>query len=995
MAQFAEITLTSTNLTGGTNFFTVDMKECSSPTFTTIQTGLTYSDFPYLVNLDENFGVINCYDYKVSESTTSLVCSGQTNITGATPTPTPSVTTTPSITATPSITPNASSSPTPTITPSITVTSSITPTITVTPSITPTITVTPTPSSTPPQCYSFSVFTGNSFNNTCLSSDIITVYSNEGSNLFNGSTIYFDNCPIQGGSIPLPQNTYISETGDTSVFVTLSGGTISVVGNCTIPTPSVTPTISITPSITPTVTPSVSDTGTTVEFGVQYDSGSTVANYSFTASTSVSQDTTIDFTNVIAQTDRTPILIVSAVTINAGQTVGTSTARNSTDYNDVLGYQTSFTAVTSTGDVVGKTQINSDSVDFVNKNSPILQPYIFRACCSDSSPQSIEVSVDADAVSSGGWVDSGFGVILYDNCYTPYSPGGSGGDGTMYGPDFKSCSFSQCVCPSVTPTPTPTVTPTPSSANFYNYKLISCCDDSSLIFTNLQALTTIQIGDIISYQGECWGVGAIESATGATTSISGTFSSCSDCQIVQSCPSVTPTPTPSPTPSADPCIDGLDCSVSANTECELNCYTSLIPFVPKRAVNCCDSSESMGVMVPDTMAVGTIIYWNNKCWYIGVETSENENYVLVFTEYDTCNECVGCNDITPCDLSWVTCKVDPCCVGAPSLPQSSITFEGTACLGDGVIHDGVCYTITDIASGQGSGSLVVSQSDIIEDICNYSACTPCTITLQSCTMTNGSGDINYFPNYIRVNQGLITQEVVNGDICLFSTIVTTGVGSFTNNLSVELCYTVVDNDDTVPLVTNFTYGGISLSGCDDSDGKCGIGYVGVRDCGTSKTVLINIDTLNAFWQSASVGDVFSSVPIASNPYTSVGYLGNGVNSCYTIVSEGTDIGIPQEYPGGGTWTTDEGAVSVTDCDDDLCVKCLSGVTVQNDDSGAQPITFTYYDCDNNYLSITLPYGQTHTFGSDCINILSLHQLNYFEVTNSNLVLNYDLNNNCE
>ncbi len=45
MAQFAEITLTSTNLTGGTNFFTVDMKECSSPTFTTIQTGLTYSDF--------------------------------------------------------------------------------------------------------------------------------------------------------------------------------------------------------------------------------------------------------------------------------------------------------------------------------------------------------------------------------------------------------------------------------------------------------------------------------------------------------------------------------------------------------------------------------------------------------------------------------------------------------------------------------------------------------------------------------------------------------------------------------------------------------------------------------------------------------------------------------------------------------------------------------------------------------------------------------------
>ena len=75
MAQFAEITLTSTNLTGGTNFFTVDMKECSSSGFTTIQTGLTYTDFPYLVNLDDNFGSITCYDYEVSEIVTGLVCS--------------------------------------------------------------------------------------------------------------------------------------------------------------------------------------------------------------------------------------------------------------------------------------------------------------------------------------------------------------------------------------------------------------------------------------------------------------------------------------------------------------------------------------------------------------------------------------------------------------------------------------------------------------------------------------------------------------------------------------------------------------------------------------------------------------------------------------------------------------------------------------------------------------------------------------------------------
>jgi len=865
----------------------------------------------------------------------------------------------------------------------------------VTPSITPTITVTPTPSSTPPQCYSFLVFTGTSFNNTCSSSDIITVYSNDGSTLFNGSIIYLDNCPIQGGSTPLPQNTYISETGDTSVFVTFSAGTISSVGDCVIPTPSVTPTISVTPSITPSVTPTPSYTGVTVEFGASYESGSTVANYSFTASTSVSQDTTINFTNILSKNDNTKFLIVTGVTINSGQITGTTTSTDkNVNYPDVRGYETSFSAITSTGDLVGSTDVKF--VNFAEKNSPILQPYIFRACCSDSSPQSIEVEVDATAVASGGWVDLGQGVILYGNCYSPFAPGGSGVDGVMYGPNFKSCSFADCLYPSVTPTPTPTVTPTPSSANFNNYKLISCCDDSSLVFANLQALTTIQIGDIISYQSECWGVAAIEAATGATTSVSGSFSACGDCQLVQSCPSVTPTPTPSPTPSADPCINGLDCSVSANTECELECYTALMPFVPKRALNCCDSGESMGVMVPETMAVGTIIYWNDKCWYIGTETTENENYVLLFTEYETCNECVGCNDISPCDLSWITCKVDPCCIGAPSLPQSSITFEGTACLGDGIIYDGVCYTISNISSGQGLGSLVVTEDDIIEDICSYSACTPCTITLQSCTMTNGSGNINYFPNFIRVNQGLITQQVINGDICLFNTTVTTGYGSSTNNLNINgLCYTVIDNDDTVPLVTNFTYGGISVSDCNDPAGKCGSGYVGVRDCGTNKTVLINIDTLNAYWQTASVGSVFSSVPITSNPYTSTGYLGNNVNSCYTIVAEGSDITIPQIFPGGGTWTTSEGVVTVTDCNDDLCVRCLSGVTVENDDGGGQSITFSYYDCDNNYIVITLAYGQTHTFGSDCINILSLYQLNYFEITNSNLVINYDLNNNCE
>ena len=121
MPQFAEIILSNTNLTGSTNFFTLDMKECSQNTFTTIETGLTYSDFPYFVDLNEHFGPIDCFNYELSESLTGLICSGQTF--SGTPTPTPSTTTTPTptitATVTPSITPSVTTTTTPTPTPSL------------------------------------------------------------------------------------------------------------------------------------------------------------------------------------------------------------------------------------------------------------------------------------------------------------------------------------------------------------------------------------------------------------------------------------------------------------------------------------------------------------------------------------------------------------------------------------------------------------------------------------------------------------------------------------------------------------------------------------------------------------------------------------------------------------------------------------------------------------------------------------------------------------
>lgn len=125
MAKFAEIILTNTNLTGVTNSFSVFLKHCSGSTYTTIQTGLTYSDFPYLVNLDNTFGSINCYDYQVSEDLTGLICGGQ-QYTGITPSVSVTPTTTPSVTSTPQV----SLTSTPTTTPSVTQTPTITPSVT-------------------------------------------------------------------------------------------------------------------------------------------------------------------------------------------------------------------------------------------------------------------------------------------------------------------------------------------------------------------------------------------------------------------------------------------------------------------------------------------------------------------------------------------------------------------------------------------------------------------------------------------------------------------------------------------------------------------------------------------------------------------------------------------------------------------------------------------------------------------------------------------------
>jgi hypothetical protein len=924
-------------------------------------------------------------------TTPSVTSVPQVSVT-STPTTTPSVTSVPqvSVTSTPTTTPSVTSVPQVSVTSTPTTTPSVTsvPQVSVTP--TPTITPTTTPSSTPPVCYSINVYTGTSYQDVCTSSDVITIYNNINNQLINGIEVYTDNCVSQGGVTPLNINTYILETGDTQVYsVITSGGTITYVGDCVQPSPTPTVTSTITPTLTPTLTPTpsvTSPTGITVNMGTIYESGSTIANYSFTASTRVDRDTTISFKNILYDTSNRPIEISTGVTINAGNTIGTSSVTlESVDYKDIKGYETSFTAVTTTGALV-KSINKYSQLEFVNKSTPLMVPWIFTGCC--ISDGSIEILVPIDATAQGEWVALGWGVLHNDRCYMASHSGGSGVDGEYYGPDAKFCS---------------PIYGCPSCTDYVKVVLKNCCDSTPLVASFILE-TTIQNEEIISFNNSCYLIdGYTYIDEQPINTITTTYTGCTECfdnnpsfptcESVTPTPTltVTPTPTPTITPSVEPCLNGLDCIVTAEEGCDLGCYSLLVPYVPRRSSNCCDFT-TMPVMVPESWEINTVFLWNGECWRLGEPTNENENYIFNTTLYDTCGECVGCNAIADCPGSWITCKVSPCCAGAPELPQGAITFEGNACEGDGVIVDGVCYTITTVSDGQASGALIVTQDDIISDICSSPSCSGCTITLESCMTSLGTGGINYFPNKIRLYSYQIPEVVTNGDIILFNTYVQTGSFSATNTLELQVCYTVIDNDETIPLTNEFYYEGISSLPCSDTNSKCATGYVALRKCGNGFSVLVGIYSDSGFWTNRSVGDVIQSIPISSNPYSSTGIYANQT-TCYTILEPGSQIDVPQEYAGGGTWSTEE-AFSVPSCSDNTCSHCLTNVTVTNNYLVQGNIIIPYNDCNGDYNTLSLGFGQTHDFGSECINIISLIQLNFFNVSNENLIINYDVNNFC-
>lgn len=214
-----------------------------------------------------------------------------------------------------------------------------------------------------------------------------------------------------------------------------------------------------TPTQTPTVTPSTTPPEIIIYFGSLYESGSTIATYTLTASTTLSQSMRIEFTNTLFKKDGSTYDIVTGVTINGGETIGTTTVTlNDLNYEDLDYYQTIFDVTSPTEENI--TFDKYDDVVFENEPAPPLTNFLFKSCCTPLVLKSMKVPLTA-TLPPNGWVYLGKGFEDKGKCYIPAEPGGTGVNGVIYTPEIQSCLGPKCKpCPSPTNTPTKTQTPT-------------------------------------------------------------------------------------------------------------------------------------------------------------------------------------------------------------------------------------------------------------------------------------------------------------------------------------------------------------------------------------------------------------------------------------------------------------------------------------------------------------------------------------------------------
>ena len=160
---------------------------------------------------------------------------------------------------------------------------------------------------------------------------------------------------------------------------------------CPTPTPSlpVSPTVTRTNTPTPTNSPTFTQTPTAsgevfidIDLGVDYETGSTIAYFTVTASTAVSELTTITFDNILYQaSDPTKTeTLRGRVDIQPGETIGTGSTTSTKDLSIFIPYQVSYENIQS-GRGNSLRNVNKYTKVVFPETSPLTVYYQFVNCC--------------------------------------------------------------------------------------------------------------------------------------------------------------------------------------------------------------------------------------------------------------------------------------------------------------------------------------------------------------------------------------------------------------------------------------------------------------------------------------------------------------------------------------------------------------------------------------------------------------------------------------
>jgi hypothetical protein len=191
---------------------------------------------------------------------------------------------------------------------------------------------------------------------------------------------------------------------------------------------------------------------------------------------------------------------------------------------------------------------------------------------------------------------------------------------------------------------------------------------------------------------------------------------------------------------------------------------------------------------------------------------------------------------------------------------------------------------------------------------------------------------------------------------------------------VKECYTVITyNPSLQTKPNNFAYSSNYGQGqC--LDGKCGLTWLGLKECGTNNTFLTSGSIMQITALTMNVGSTFRipTLLAISTQYFSNSY--EFAKTCFQLISPGSTLTLPQTNEFGEEWVEyQDGFRVASSCSSPLCSTCYTGTTSSplvfvNESSNNVTVNYKY--CNGTSTTLTINAGQTVTNPVGCHNVVA-------------------------